>query len=125
MHKQSTFKVTWTPHDHRMITWLTSESLQTQALGHLVTEPFPRVVTRPHGSSHDQTTYHRHTTELMLISWCDLVRTVSITADAAIRIDLCDFAESVYVTHAMEFFLRPVPRYLSHMILGTRTAGVN
>src|ERR1041385_1245970 len=126
-----------TPHDRRMITWLTSESLQTQARGHFVTNHF-------HGSSLDRTghrmtiqrvrcpllppnqsTYHRHTTELMLIIWCELVRTVSITVDAAIQIDLCESAEFVHVTHTMEFFLCPVPRYLSHGILGTRTARVN
>src|SRR3954468_8444468 len=94
-HRQSSLKVAWTPHDHCMITWLTSESLQTQAPGHLVTKPPPRVVARPNGSSHDQSTYHRHTTGLMLISWCDLLRTVSITAEAAIRIDWCDSAEFV------------------------------
>src|SRR4051812_40622198 len=37
MHNQSSFKVTWTPHDHLMIMRLTSESLQTQAPGHLTT----------------------------------------------------------------------------------------
>ena len=40
MQAQSLFKVTWTPHDHRMIVRLTSESLQTQQSAH--------------GSSHDQ-----------------------------------------------------------------------
>jgi len=69
MHKQSSFKVTWIPHDHRMITWLTSESLQTQAPGHFVTNHL-------HGLSHDQTghrmtnhlpqTFHRTHVDLMV-----------------------------------------------------------
>ena len=46
MHNQSPFKVTWTPYDHRMITWLTSESLPTQAPGHLVTTHRFGVITR-------------------------------------------------------------------------------
>src|ERR1041385_851485 len=47
-----------------------------------------------------------------------------MTEDAAIRIDF-DSAEFVHVTHIMEFLLHPAPRYLSHRILGTRTAGVD
>src|SRR3954464_12885221 len=46
MHNQSSFKVTWTPHDHRLVMWLTSDSLQTQASGHRMTMNIP-------GSSHD------------------------------------------------------------------------
>src|SRR3954465_15950879 len=47
-----------------------------------------------------------------------------MTEDAAIRIDF-DSAEFVHVTHIMDFLLHPAPRYLSHRILGTRTAGVD
>jgi len=54
MHNQTSFKVTWTPHDHHVIMCLTSESLQTQAPVHLVTKPLARVIARPNGSSHDQ-----------------------------------------------------------------------
>src|SRR3954467_10962922 len=69
-------------------------------------------------------TYHKLTTELTtelkLISWCDLVRTVSHDRGLGYSNRLCDSAEFVHVTHTMEFFLRPTPRNLSHGILGTR-----
>ena len=57
MHEQPLFKVAWTPYDHRMIIRLTSESLQTQAPGHLMTKSTytGRLTTiNFHGSSHDQ-----------------------------------------------------------------------
>src|SRR4051812_12099554 len=57
---------------------------------------------------------------LKLISWCDLVRTVSHDRGLGYSNRLCDSAEFVHVTHTMELFLRPTPRNLSHMILGTR-----
>src|SRR3954465_4713632 len=70
------------------------------------------------------TTYHglttELTTELKLISWCDLVRTVSHDRGLGYSNRLCDSAEFVHVTHTMEFFLRATPRNLSHRILGTR-----
>ena len=68
MQEQPSFKVTWIPYDHRMIIRLTSESLQTQTSGHLMTKSTytgrrttiqgvrcGRVATQPIRSSHDQT----------------------------------------------------------------------
>src|SRR4051812_24076329 len=77
----------------------------------------------------NQSTYHASihlslttelTTELKLISWCDLVRTVSHDRGLGYSNRLCDSAEFVHVTHTMELFLRPTPRNLSLGILGTR-----
>src|SRR3954466_1410685 len=103
MHNQSSFKVTWTPHDHRMITWLTSESLQTQAPGHLMTNHHMgrRTTTQrvrcplcPPNQSHDQ-----QLSIIIIIQVCVDHRVTKyelcpMTEDSAIRID-CDSAEFV------------------------------